>query len=360
LLEPQRTNLALYSEQFDNAAWDEIGVSVTANNTTSPDGTANADKLTETATSGNHLFYNLTAISGAATSTISIFYKKGTRRYFAIKLQIGLNSYTHVFDADTATATSNSSNGLTGVTTSIVSYGNGWVRASVTGTDPAASTSCYGIVSLSNAATPTFDPVNYNPNYTGSTSENGYFWGAQLEAGAYATSYIPTPGASSVTRVADTASKTGISSLIGQTEGTIFAEINFDLGVMPPDNSRIQLSDGTTSNWIFIGMPDGASSNLIRIYVNAPSGSMSAYSTNPLVNGVNKIAYGYKSGSFVLYVNGVQAATSSTTLTMATCSRIDLQGDVPTASAKERTKYNQVLLFKTRLTNAQLAELTTL
>jgi uncharacterized protein YjbI with pentapeptide repeats len=87
---------------------------------------------------------------------------------------------------------------------------------------------------------------------------------------------------------------------------------------------------------------------------------MSAYSTNPLVSGLNKIAFGYKSGSFVLYINGVQAATSSTTLTMAACSRIDLQGAVPSAATAERTNYKQVLLFKTRLTNAQLAELTTL
>jgi hypothetical protein len=96
------------------------------------------------------------------------------------------------------------------------------------------------------------------------------------------------------------------------------------------------------------------------MYVNAPSGSMSEYSANPLTNGVNKIAFGYKSGSFVLYINGVQAATRSTTLTMATCSRIDLQGAVPTAAASERINYNQVLLFKTRLTNESLAALTSL
>jgi hypothetical protein len=54
---------------------------------------------------------------------------------------------------------------------------------------------------------------------------NLYVYGAQLEAGSYATSYCPTLAAA-VTRGADAASKTGISSLIGQTEGTLFAEIN--------------------------------------------------------------------------------------------------------------------------------------
>jgi hypothetical protein len=186
-----------------------------------------------------------------------------------------------------------------------------------------------------------------------------YIYGVQAESSSYATSLILTTGASA-TRVADACSKTGISSLIGQTEGTMYAEINFDLGVIASGSSRMQLSDGTTSNWIFIGLPDGLSGNLIRMYVNSPSGSMSAYSTNPVVNGVNKIAFGYKSGSFVLYINGVQAATSSTTLTMATCSRIDLQGQLPTEASFERINYKQALLFKTRLTNAELASLTTI
>jgi hypothetical protein len=184
-------------------------------------------------------------------------------------------------------------------------------------------------------------------------------YGCQLEAGSYVSSYIPTLG-SSVTRLADTASKTGISSLIGQSEGTLFVEVDFDLGVIATGSSRIQLSDGTTSNWIFIGLPDGLSGNLIRIFVNAPSGVMSAYSTNPIFSGVNKIAFGYKSGSFVLYVNGVQAATSSTTLTMPTCSRIDLQGQTPAEAAFERINYNTAALYPVRLSNAELASITSL
>jgi hypothetical protein len=338
LLEPQRTNLAQYSEQFDNAGWGKTGLGVTANNSTSPDGNTNADKLFNSVGTNGFASQTISLVSSTIYSG-SVFAKNAGRDSLFVLFSGSGGNASCTFDLTTLTTTPSG-----GVTAKIEDYGGGWYRCSVVFTATSTGASAFRI---------------YPSSTTGDGTSGIYTWGAQLEAGAYATSYIPTLGAS-VTRVADAASKTGITSLIGQTEGTIFAEINFDLGVMPPDNSRIQLSDGTTSNWIFIGMPDGASSNLIRIYVNAPSGSMSAYSTNPLVNGVNKIAYGYKSGSFVLYVNGVQAATSSTTLTMATCSRIDLQGDVPTASAKERTKYNQVLLFKTRLTNAQLADLTTL
>jgi hypothetical protein len=345
LLEPQRTNLATWSEQANQ--YSKIGATIGSNVVVSPDGYTNADSLIEDSSTGGHAFFNfgLTTFSVQAY-TASIFAKKGGRDWFVFSIYDGTQGFSVSFNLNTGVVGSVPS----GVTASMVSMGNGWYRCIVTAT-AAVGTGGLAIYAAS---------ADNTTSYAGTNGlAAGYFYGWQLEAAAYATSYIPTLG-TSVTRVADAASKTGISSLIGQTEGTIFAEINFDLGVTAFGDSRIQLTDGTTSNWIFIGLPDGQSSNLIRIYVNAPSGSMSEYSANPVVNGVNKIAYGYKSGSFVLYVNGVQAATSSTTLTMATCSRIDLQGAVPTAAATERINYNQVLLFKNRLTNAQLAELTTL
>ena len=72
-------------------------------------------------------------------------------------------------------------------------------------------------------------------------------WGAQMEAGSYATSYIPTQGGSAVTRLADSCNQTPPDGVIGQTEGVVYVEANvndIDLG-----NNRISLSDGGTSNW---------------------------------------------------------------------------------------------------------------
>jgi hypothetical protein len=182
LLEKQSTNLLLWSEDFDNGAWTTINASITANNTTSPDGTQNAEKFTEDSTNGVHLVYNTSGVSaGAGTWTLSVFYKKGTRRYFSIKLQVGSSSYTQVYDADGVTTGGSSSNGLTSVSSTIVSMGNGWVRATLTGTDASGGGSGYGIFSLSNSASPSFDPSNFNPTYQGTGTDYGYFWGAQLE-----------------------------------------------------------------------------------------------------------------------------------------------------------------------------------
>jgi hypothetical protein len=343
LLEPQRTNAFLYSEQFDNAYWVKSRATIAANSVVSPDGYTNADVIFPDSTPNtSHEIFNNT--STGSQNMWSGFFKMQGHRWVGL---FGSGDPVIYYDLQNGVV----GNVGAGLTAKIEDYGNGWYRCSYIKNSGTNTVWGFGLAGGNGSPT-----ISGTPN----TSQGVAIYGFQAEAATYATSYIPTLG-TSVTRVADAATKTGISSLIGQTEGTIFVEINFDLGVIAPDNSRIQLSDGTTSNWIFIAFPDGSASNLIRIYANGSSGSMSEYSTNSIVSGVNKIAYGYKSGSFVLYVNGVQEASSSSTITIPTCSRIDLTGSSPAViNALERTNYNQALLFKTRLTNESLASLTSL
>ena len=183
LLEKQSTNLVTYSEQFDNADWLR-NVSVTANATTSPDGTQNADKILENASSTQQWAYQSFAMSGAQTATI--YAKKGERNYIALATA-GLDfSY---FNLDTGVVVSTA----LGATASITSVGNGWYRCSVNASTP---TSTYFIVAISDNGT--------RFQYAGDTSKGIYVWGAQNEASSYPTSYIPTTS-SSATRVADVA-----------------------------------------------------------------------------------------------------------------------------------------------------------
>jgi hypothetical protein len=175
-----------------------------------------------------------------------------------------------------------------------------------------------------------------------------------VEAGAYATSYIPTLGAS-VTRVADAASKTGISSLIGQTEGTFYAEwevTQADGGVY-----EISLSDGSIVNAVRLRQN---SSNTMQLVVNSLSVVVASISsgTTIVVGQRYKLAAAYKLNDFVFYLNGTQVGTDSLgavpiTLTSISTSRGD--GNAPFYG-----ELNQSLVFKTRLTNDQLAELTTI
>jgi hypothetical protein len=178
-------------------------------------------------------------------------------------------------------------------------------------------------------------------------------WGVQVELGAYATSYIPTLGAS-VTRVADAASKTGISSLIGQTEGTLYAEIVRTQSTAA-DTFWITLSDGSINNWLFIGTEATGG----RMYVRASNTVI--FDQYPAISvGTHKIALAYKSGSIAVYIDGAQIFTSAATYTIGSLTGFALGQSQSTLTASVDTAgaVKQALLFKTRLTNTQLAELT--
>ena len=174
----------------------------------------------------------------------------------------------------------------------------------------------------------------------------------QLEAGSYATSYIPTTSAS-VTRNADVISKTGISSLIGQTEGTLFIDVlpNNTLSVNVP----IRLDDTTSSNRIQLEWSGATTANLLI----ASGGSWSVLATGLSVpqNIHSKIAIAYKINDFVLYVNGTQKVN-------------DTSGTVPVGMSSIRFNessstvfsgyYKTAALWKTRLSNSELVTLTTI
>jgi hypothetical protein len=176
-------------------------------------------------------------------------------------------------------------------------------------------------------------------------------WGVQVELGAYATSYIPTLGAS-VTRVADAATKTGISALIGQTEGTIFWEFEFTTSVASGHESIINIDNGSYGNTIYI-IKGATSSISAEMYNGAVLQASFTISSQPA--GTYKAAFGYANNNTAFFLNGVQIGTTDTSCSVPTTSRIQLGNNVFGPSTD---KTAQLLLFPTRLTNAQLAELT--
>jgi len=352
LVEPQRTNLVTYSSSFDNGAWDKDGVSIVANNITSASGVQDADKITENSANGIHGLYNLNPYTSITTATASIFFKKGTRKFFSIKLQIGANSYTQVYDSESVTTASNTSNGLTSVSTSVVDFGNGWVRATLTGTNPSGAADAYTVYCLSNSGTPTFDAVNKNPTYQGTGTDYGYIWGAQVENASYQTSYIPTQAAT-VTRNADVISKTGIADLIGQTEGTVFVELDIINGA---ESLGIWMRTGVTPYNDMITILVSQFGTCIA-EVRASNVNQFVNSSFSIGSGKHKFALAYKANDFAFYIDGTQIATSSSG-TPPTCDQVYL-GGYPDGGAR-LSKNIATALYKTRLTNDELATLTTI
>jgi hypothetical protein len=325
LLEPQRSNLVLYSEQM--TLWTNGSGTMTANQLASPDGAVNADKF-------DNLGDCSTFVTAAnAAHTFSLFVKQGTSPSASIDMSDGatgdaITTFTFATKSFSGTSAGGS---WTSPSTAYQDYGNGWYRISLTCTKGAGSSIGHKIIASGSGYT--------------------YVWGAQLELGAYATSYIPTLGAS-VTRVADAASKTGITSLIGQTEGVIF--IDFVASAKNADTGgafSVLLTAGVAGTNFQIY----TASNNLRFF-KEPNTIDFASSVNLVEGQRYKIAYAYKAGQYAFYVNGVQEGTSTNGSVPAVSSIYINQFSNGTYQAQN--KFNQTLLFPTRLTNAQLAELT--
>jgi len=335
LLEPSRTNLITQSEYFSDSDWDKIAIVVDSNEIISPDGTQNADKLTKSAS--NALIRQFISTSGE--NTFSVYIKKGSLSWVRLYIASSTESAECWFDLE---------NGLTGNTSGnpdsfeIIDVNNGWYRCVIT-------------KNTTNINNFRIYPSQADDDTSG-TSGYIYAWGAQVEAGSYATSYIPTYGVSQ-TRAQENCYKTGISDLIGQTQGTIFFDwiMNHESPNTSEDLYTLTLSDGTGNKLIAIGNYN----QTLIVFIKDTTNQFYDNSYVGTADGARiKLALAYANNDIALYINGTQIATDSSA-TIPTLSQIRLNtfwsGNLPDSSS-----VNQLLLFKTRLTNAELAALTTI
>jgi hypothetical protein len=334
--------LLSYSEQFNNAYW-EVGsaASVTANTTTSPDGTQNADTLTANGTGSIFVRNNVYGGTGTTCSN-SVFAKKNNNRYVGLR-NSGTTSAHDVFDFDTKTWTNNS-----GAVLSYDELPNGWFRLKSVNTD-AVNLNYYWSVM----------PAVSTAGIESTTASNLtiYIWGGQAEQSSYPTSYIPTTSASA-TRVADACIKTGISSLIGQTEGTMFVEVDLTHSTTGTNAYLMQLYK--ESGIRILLYRDGTSGGLAYYFIQGST--VFNYTSSISSNGRHKLAFGYKSGDSVFYIDGAQVDTDATTfIAFSSLAELHIGANFnPTQIELGDYNYNQSIVFPTRLTNAELASLTTL
>jgi len=342
LLEPQRSNLITYSEQANNAAWTKRNSTISANSATSPDGYTNADKIQEDTTNDRHDIYQEFSVTSGTAYTISAFVKAAERTFCFLSFgSSNVNANNAFFNLSTGAVVSSPA----GVTSTITSYGSGWYRITST-----ATASATGLAYVVNGPTLNASGISYQ----GVSGSGILVYGYGAEAGAYATSYIPTLGAA-VTRLADACRKGSISSLIGSTEGTLFVEMQVNpvgesLGMWPRNSAA-----GLYGNFIYMGTNGSIQS---RIQVVNAGAVQTEIIGSVLTPGWHKFALAYKANDFAFYVDGVLIGTSNSGAVPSGMNELYIDeyidGGVRNASKK------QALLFKTRLTNAQLAELTTL
>ena len=327
-----------YSESFDNADWTKTNSTITANADISPDGYTNADRIYDDAADAQHRVSKNISVVSATTYTFSVFAKKGSLRYCYLLTTAsgaGVRYYFDLQDGVSLTAGGK-----------IEDYGSGWYRISAQVTAAATGNEVFAF-NLT-------DETRF-PTYSGTGTGYHMIYGYQVEAGSYVSSYIgPTLG-SAVTRGADLAYKTGITSLIGQLAGTFYAEWT---ATSIGDVSEISLSAGTNQDAIRLRQTSGGALQLV--VNNSGISQASIFTAYAVQIGSNyKLAVGYAANDFVFYVNGEQIGTDNSG-TPPTCSQFQTDRGTQDGANLLIAKLNQVLLFKTRLTNAQLAELTTL
>ena len=349
LVETQRTNLCLRSNELTNAYYTTTGATIAQSSTDFLNG-EKAFLFGETATTNYHRISttgNLTATIGS-TFTFSCYLKKNTGSSADIvRLRGFWGSPMANFNIVTGQILYSQI-----CTPSIQNMGNGWFRCSITFVGSVSNNGPVNIEFINNV-----NSANYNYSYAGNVNATVLVAGWQYEAGAAATSYIPTTTAT-VTRNADVISKTGISSLIGQTEGTIYSEIRVNKLLVTASRYVFHLSDGTANNRIYIAF-SGASSNILRARIfNGGTLQCSINSSTITTTGTYKLAMAYKNNDIVFYINGVQIGTD-TSATIPTCSRVDIGHNYANAS-QFNDGINNANIWKTRLTDAECIALTTL
>lgn len=343
LLEPSRTNLVTDSVDLLTSFSNTSNVTETTNATTAPDGTSVANLYQGDGTSTQIRIFKNETYSANTDYVLSVFAKAGTKDSLRMGV-LGVDGASSVYFDLTNQITSNNSIGK------IEDYGDGWYRCSIlTSVTSPDVTGNYNIYISYEYGT-----VNF-PTAAEAGSATMYLWGAQLEQGSYATSYIPTSG-SSVTRAAEASSQDVPTSVINSTQGTIYFE-----GSSSESNISyiyfLSLSDGTLNNRFEIRQSAAILQFLWRVG--------GVYQDQIVKSGIDittnfKVAVRYSSTDIVMYYNGekVGTITSPTLFSANTLDRIAFDaGSVGldlTGTAKD------VRLYDTPLTDSELQALTTL
>jgi len=188
LIEEARTNLFRYSQALSNVDHNLI---TTDNATVSPDGTQNASLCIPTSANVEHFIDDQNVISGTDYA-ISCFAKYGSGSYLLSFRGASIGGNAPQFNLQTGTVVNEGASSVWS-NTKIEEVGNGWYKCSSVGNPNGTSPLRFQLMRSDGATTFIGDGTGH------------YIWGAQVETGAFPTSYIPTSG-STVTRAKDLAS----------------------------------------------------------------------------------------------------------------------------------------------------------
>jgi len=339
ILEPQRSNLLSYSNDFSQ--WSNGSSLISSNTFISPDGTLNASTLDKTSSYGA-IGIGTSSASVGQVYTFSVFVKINTTNYISLRVGGGSNDVRKEINLITGVVTDGAGANQSGfIDSNVENFNKDFYRASITVTGDATTLTC-----------------NVYAGEVGNTTNDGLIdiYGAMLEQGSYPTSYIPTNG-STVTRSAETANGSGNSEVFNDSEGVLFANINSQ--TLSSGNDRVlSISDGTTNNRIFIGFRESAG-GVIYSFVIVGGVAQANYNTNiTSLNTYSKVTLKYKQNDFSIYVNGfkVYEDTSGSVFPSGTLSNLSFNQGISSNNFYGKTK--ELGYYDTALTDAELEYIT--
>jgi hypothetical protein len=347
LIEESRTNSLKFSENLTNTTnWSTSNQTITLADV-GPDGITNSAAVLNEGTSGGQhsvrgAFGQNRPVMGAVSCTLSAFFKAGTRRYILFAAtDAGTNGAAMTIDTQTWSVTDAKAigTGFTYTTNRLTNYGGGWYRAELTFTPSAATTVTPVIWGTSSSTFTAFDPT-----YTGNSSTI-IAYGVQLEAGSFATSYIPTT-TGTLARSADVCSITGgnFTSFYNQSEGTSFVASE-RISAGSSFTALARYSDNTNNNRINIG--NIGSPHNIEFLV--ASSGIATFQQSLNTTAFKKAALAYKSDDANYAVNGSLGTQDNTVTIPSTVNQFDVQAGQIISSIR---------YYRKRLPNAKLAQLT--
>jgi hypothetical protein len=329
LLEPSRTNLIVKSENIQD--WNKASNASAEFGYEDPFKGNRAVKLTSSSNAQSYQVYQGGSImSSGTTYTYSMYAKKGTGYIFRLDFGIPDNGFVHIDLRDGSVLQESGSVYYIGY--KVESISNGWYRISMIATYNSSAYFRAGLYQQQGDCYVAF---------------------AQLEAGSYATSYIPTSG-SAVTRVADVCNNGGNEQVINSTEGVLYAEIS----ALANDGTTraISINDGSTDN--FVQFSFRPSTNTIRYRLESEN-VIQFSDEEPLTDTTtfNKIALVYGNNNFALWSNGVRQFLRTNPSSPINLSNIDFDNGENISPFYGNVK--DVRVYNTVLTDAQLKALTT-
>lgn len=315
LVEPSSENLVRSSEDFTQNSI-ASNCSITSG-VSAPDSSSNAFKLVEDNTNSIKLFRakNTTGTTPNTSYSSSIFVKAGERT----KVRIYGYHLTNQFFSVDYDLISNSALGTVTANTqvdghSIEDYGDGWKRITVTGQKDNTYSWDVGVSPLDDSG---------NDTYQGDGTSGIYIWGAQLETGSVATSYIPTSG-STVTRAADdlVISGSDFSDFYNQSEGTFYVESELQRETEAGFQPFLFDADNGDANRVLIY--NESAGDVLGLVRASGAGFQINLGTHPSVNTLSRTAFSYKANNLDGSKDGNSVTPVTTAVIPTTISRLNV------------------------------------